>query len=328
MPTPQSDETFDEWIERCMASDEANEDFPDDAQRYAFCVSRWEQQQDNAMTKPGIEHRVRGEVRAEAVPDGDGRRLVGYAALFNTPADIAGMFREQIAPGAFTQAIQRDDVRALVNHDANMVLGRNKAGTLRLSEDDKGLRVEVDMPDTQMARDLGVSMERGDINQMSFGFIVKREEFTDEEPPLRTIREAELFDVSVVTYPAYEETEVGLRSLRKHRQEQRGTNLGAALEVAIADMEQPRGEVVGEMAQNAGIDRTTVYKHINGGIMCPTLGELEAYAEVLQLDTQALVTAAQQDGCDYSRPQQNSKTLARITRKRDFVRRLTGASAR
>jgi HK97 family phage prohead protease len=219
MPTPQSDETFDEWIERCMASDEANEDFPDDAQRYAFCVSRWEQQQDNAMTQPKIEHRVRGEVRAEPRQDGEGRKLVGYAALFNTPADIAGMFREQIAPGAFSEAIGRDDVRALVNHDANMVLGRNKANTLRMSEDEKGLRVEIDMPDTQMARDLGVSMERGDINQMSFGFIARQQEWDDDEdPPLRTIRAAELFDVSVVTYPAYEETEVGLRSLQHYRQ--------------------------------------------------------------------------------------------------------------
>ena len=219
MPTPQSDETFDEWIERCMASNEANEDFPDDAQRYAFCVSRWEQQQDNAMTQPQIEHRVRGEVRADPGGDGEGRKFVGYAALFNTPADIAGVFREQIAPGAFAEAIGRDDVRALVNHDANMVLGRSTAGTLRLSEDERGLRVEIDVPDTQAARDLGISMERGDISQMSFGFRATREEFTDEEPPLRTIREAELFDVSVVTYPAYEETEVGLRSLQEHRRD-------------------------------------------------------------------------------------------------------------
>jgi len=172
------------------------------------------------MAERKIEHRVRGEVRAEPTQDGEGRKLVGYAALFNTPADIAGMFREQIVPGAFSEAIGRDDVRALVNHDANMVLGRNKANTLRMSEDERGLRVEIDMPDTQMARDLGVSMERGDINQMSFGFIARQQEWNDDEdPPLRTIRAAELFDVSVVTYPAYEETEVGLRSLQDFRQE-------------------------------------------------------------------------------------------------------------
>jgi HK97 family phage prohead protease len=174
------------------------------------------------MAEPKIEHRVRGEVRAEPMDDGEGRKLVGYAALFNTPADIAGVFREQIAQGAFAETVEQDDVRALVNHDANMVLGRNKAGTLRMSEDKKGLRVEVDMPDTQMARDLGVSMERGDINQMSFGFIARRQEWDDgEEPPMRTINEAELFDVSVVTYPAYEETEVGLRSLRQHQEQQK-----------------------------------------------------------------------------------------------------------
>lgn len=172
------------------------------------------------MAERKIEHRVRGEVRAEPMQDGEGRKLVGYAALFNTPADIAGMFREQIAPGAFAEAIGRDDVRALMNHDANMVLGRNRADTLRMSEDERGLRVEIDMPDTQIARDLTASMERGDINQMSFGFIARHQEWDDnEDPPLRTIREAELFDVSVVTYPAYEETEVGLRNLHHYRQE-------------------------------------------------------------------------------------------------------------
>jgi hypothetical protein len=103
-----------------------------------------------------------------------------------------------------------------------MVLGRNTAGTLKLLEDEKGLRVEIDPPDTQVARDLMTSMERGDINQMSFGFIARAQEWDDnEEPPLRTIQEAQLLDVSVVTYPAYEETTVALRSLEHHREQHR-----------------------------------------------------------------------------------------------------------
>lgn len=144
------------------------------------------------------------------------RQMVGYAAVFNTDAVIAGMFRERIAPGAFGSAIQEDDVRALFNHDPNYVLGRNTSGTLRLSEDERGLRYEVQPPDTQWARDLMVSVERGDVSQSSFGFSVVREEWSTPENradlPTRTILEARLFDVSPVTYPAYEETTAEARS--------------------------------------------------------------------------------------------------------------------
>ena len=142
--------------------------------------------------------------------------LVGYAAVFNRDAVIAGMFRERIAAGAFESAIREDDVRALFNHDPNCVLGRNTAGTLRLTEDETGLRYEVDPPDTQIARDLMVSIKRGDVNQSSFGFQVVREEWSTPENraelPTRTILEARLFDVSPVTYPAYEETTAEARA--------------------------------------------------------------------------------------------------------------------
>lgn len=147
------------------------------------------------------------EIRsAEAEP----AKLVGYAAVFEREAVIAGLFRERIAPGAFSTAIKEDDVRALFNHDPNFVLGRTTAGTLELAQDDTGLRYEVDPPDTQWARDLMVSVQRGDVSQSSFGFQVVREEWTNpenrKELPTRTILEARLFDVSPVTYPAYEET--------------------------------------------------------------------------------------------------------------------------
>lgn len=152
------------------------------------------------------------EVRAA----GETPTLVGYAAVFNRDAVIAGFFRERIAAGAFDAAIREDDVRALFNHDPNFVLGRNTAGTLRLSEDENGLRYEVDPPDTQVARDLMVSIRRGDVSQSSFGFQVVREEWTTPENraelPLRTILEARLFDVSPVTYPAYEETTAEARA--------------------------------------------------------------------------------------------------------------------
>jgi HK97 family phage prohead protease len=143
-------------------------------------------------------------------------KLIGYAAVFDRDANIAGLFLERIAPGAFAAAVAEDDVRALFNHDPNFVLGRTAAGTLRLSEDETGLLYEVDPPDTQVARDLMVSVKRGDVNQSSFGFQVVRDEWLRAENagdlPKRTILEARLFDVSPVTYPAYEETTAEARS--------------------------------------------------------------------------------------------------------------------
>lgn len=140
----------------------------------------------------------------------------GYAAVFNEWADIIpGIFRERIAQGAFRKTLRDADVRALVNHDPNYVLGRNKAGTLDLREDKHGLAVEIEPPDAQWARDLMVSMKRGDISQMSFGFrpVKWTEEPGDPADPLEvTLQEVRLFDVSVVTFPAYPQTEAWARS--------------------------------------------------------------------------------------------------------------------
>ena len=155
------------------------------------------------------------ELRADVA----GRKIEGYAALFNTPTMIGDWFREEIAPGAFRKAIRRDDVRALINHDSNLLLGRNRAGTLRLAEDSTGLHIEIDPPDTTTARDLMVSMERGDINQMSYGFQPDVETWDlTEDIPHRLLNDVVLFDVSVVTYPATIETSASLRSLDAARQ--------------------------------------------------------------------------------------------------------------
>lgn len=137
--------------------------------------------------------------------------LVGYAAVFNREAVIAGLFREQIAPGAFTAAIKEDDVRAMYNHDPAYVLGRNTAGTLALSEDRTGLRYEVIInTDDPLAMSVLAKVKRGDVSQSSFGFQLVREQWTKPEDradlPLRTILEARLFDVSPVAFPAYEDT--------------------------------------------------------------------------------------------------------------------------
>lgn len=148
----------------------------------------------------------------------DGKRIMrGHAAVFNQLSEDLGGFREQISPGAFADAIKTDDVRALFNHNPDFVLGRNLAKTLRLTEDSRGLAIEIDPPDTQVARDLMVSMERGDITQMSFGFSVRPNGHTwandDEGRRIRTLTKLRLFDVSPVTYPAYPQTDVALRSL-------------------------------------------------------------------------------------------------------------------
>jgi len=143
------------------------------------------------------------------------RKMTGHAAVFNEPAEIGGWFREQIEPGSFKASIKKDDVRALFNHDENYVLGRNIAGTLRMKEDEKGLKVDITPPDTQFARDLAVSIERGDISQMSFAFQVLEEEWIrgeKKELDLRKIKKVRLFDVSPVTYPAYDGTDIAIRS--------------------------------------------------------------------------------------------------------------------
>lgn len=178
------------------------------------------------------------EVRIEAREDGAGQRIVGHAAVFNLLSEDLGGFREQIAAGAFKDAISTDDVRALFNHDDNFVLGRNKANTLALAEDDKGLRTVIELPDTQFARDLAVSMARGDINQMSFAFQVRREdqdwEKTGEGPWIRTIkRVARLWDVSVVTYPAYPQTDAAVRALRDIEEAERQRGLTTQTQGAV-----------------------------------------------------------------------------------------------
>jgi HK97 family phage prohead protease len=147
------------------------------------------------------------------------RTITGHAAVFNKDSEPMWGFVERVAAGAFKATIKEDDVRALFNHDPNIVLGRNTAKTLRLSEDAEGLAVEIDPPDTQAARDLLVSIERGDISQMSFGFITRKESWQYSKdgngPNIRTLEDVQLFDVSPVTFPAYPDTDVSVRSLQE-----------------------------------------------------------------------------------------------------------------
>ena len=148
--------------------------------------------------------------------DNNEKKIIGYAAVFGSLSNDLGNFRELIDPKAFDGRTD-DDVRFLINHDANLILGRTISGTLSLSIDEKGLRYEATIPDTQAGRDLIVSMNRGDITQSSFAFTVEEDDWSsDNETMIRTIKKVNrLYDVSAVTYPAYEEANVALRSLEK-----------------------------------------------------------------------------------------------------------------
>lgn len=152
------------------------------------------------------------QVRAEN--DGEQPRIVGYIAMFGQLSVDLGGFIEQIAPGAFARTILESDIRALWQHNPEYVLGRTKSGTLALREDETGLQIEIAPPPTQWARDAVASIQRGDVDQGSFGFEVRRELWNwNVQPPIRTLLDVELFDVSPVTYPAYPSTSLAVRSL-------------------------------------------------------------------------------------------------------------------
>lgn len=146
----------------------------------------------------------------------------GYAAVFDSRSVVMwdwweGSFVEEVSAGAFTRTLQNNaDVRFLINHDQNLVLGRTRSGTLRLTEDEVGLRIDADMAPTTYAQDLAITMGRGDVSQMSFMFRTIKDEWAETEDgmPLRRLLEVHLLDTSIVTFPAYEATEAGLRSMQ------------------------------------------------------------------------------------------------------------------
>lgn len=175
------------------------------------------------ITNPNKEVRT---FRADMSVDGEGRTVTGYAALFNSPSEQMWNFREQIAAGAF-DATDMSDVRALFNHDPNMLLARTSSGTLSLEVDSRGLKYSFELPDTQAGRDLGELLRRGDVSQSSFGFTIAEDEWQEKrndagevEETTRVIKKvSRLYDVSPVTYPAYPDTSVALRSLEAWREE-------------------------------------------------------------------------------------------------------------
>lgn len=173
--------------------------------------------------------------------------IEGHGAVFNRISQDLGGFVEKVMPGTFSKTIQEADVRALVNHDKNMILGRNKSGTLELSEDASGLYYRIYPPDTSYARDLMVSMERGDINQSSFAFHTVHDEWAETEQgyPLRSLTEVQLVDVSPVTYPAYLDSESGLGVDRGLALSSLATRAGVEI-TDLSDAESIRKALAGE----------------------------------------------------------------------------------
>jgi HK97 family phage prohead protease len=157
------------------------------------------------------------ETRSTPLALPEGRTLAGYAARYNSRTTIGDMFVEVIAPGAFRRALSAD-VHAVLNHDWGRVIGRTESGTLRLSEDSNGLRVEIDLPDTADGQTALELVKRRDLTGMSFSFIPLVEEWDDSGPlPVRTLKEVEIFEVSIVARPAYPDTSIALRGLERQR---------------------------------------------------------------------------------------------------------------
>jgi HK97 family phage prohead protease len=149
--------------------------------------------------------------------------LEGHIAVFNSLSDDLGGFREKIVPGAFKESIENHDIRALWNHDGDLVLGRNKAGTLDLTEDEVGLAFKNTPPDTTWFRDRMVSLKRGDVTGCSFGFYTDEDEWRTEEDGtrIRSLKKVTLVEVSPgVTFPAYPQADVALRSMEAWQKKQ------------------------------------------------------------------------------------------------------------
>lgn len=190
-----------------------------------------EDKEAKSLRPRGETRTVKGlKLRSRSGSNGPGT-LVGYAAVYDRLSEDLGGFREVIKPGAFAGVLNQD-VRALANHDPSQLLGRSKAKTLRMREDDLGVAVEVDLADNQAGRDTAVSVRRGDMDGMSFSFVLypgDDEWDLSTSPPTRTIhRFREIFDVGPVTYPAYAETSAAMRSLRMVRRAARAVSLSLA----------------------------------------------------------------------------------------------------
>jgi HK97 family phage prohead protease len=171
------------------------------------------------MTKTNKEVRFVPATELRATKNDDGSRsITGYASVFNSPSVDLGGFTEIVAPGAFTRSLKTSpNVVCLRDHDNSILLGRTRSKTLTLEQDATGLKFTCALPDTSQANDLIALMERGDIDSCSFSFVANMDDWktTPDGMTVRTLIDVDLFDVSVVSEPAYPDTSVALRSAPK-----------------------------------------------------------------------------------------------------------------
>ena len=224
--------------------------------------------------------------------DTDELVLEGYAAVFNSETDL-GPFREVIKPGAFSDVLT-NDVRALINHDANLILGRTSNGTLELEQDERGLKYRVKLGNQTYARDFYESVKRGDISQSSFAFTIEEESWNEQRTVRSVNKVRQLLDVSPVTYPAY-----------------------AAATVQARDL-QPEIEQVAAPAPEADTD-----SHKNPQPSTMNLNEMKATRAKHADRFEALVNLAEQENRDWTNNEQEEADLC----KRE-VERLDGKIAR
>lgn len=176
------------------------------------------------------------EVRAAAGLSLKGKKIIGRPIVYNSRSENLGGFVEIISPGAFGDSVN-GDIRALVEHDYKMLIGRTQSNTMRIKEDREGLLVEIDPPNTRTAEELLESIERRDITGMSFGFTVNdqgAEWNFDEDPALRTVTSAVLHEITITSMPAYRATnvQVAMRHLENYKNSSALNSLGYELDLA------------------------------------------------------------------------------------------------
>ena len=173
-------------------------------------------------------YQMRSSLSKFKTRDADGKKYIsGYFAVFNSNYQLWDGATESVDSHAFDGALD-SDIRCLIDHDTRLVLGRTKSGTLTLKVDDKGLWGEVEINESdQDAMNLYARVQRGDVDQCSFGFEIASEEYSENGNGVHwTIKSVNLYEVSVVTFPAYEDTQVSARkkefnTIRSRKLEQR-----------------------------------------------------------------------------------------------------------
>ena len=213
---PADDEHDTEW---CMEDDEMESDEEETYSHNKIRVNNMIKTKET-RTSTTLELVLRDAGTVDTAP-----KFVGYPVVFDSLSTDLGGFIEKVERGAFAESLKnKDEVHALFNHDDDKVLGRLGSGTLRLWEDDHGLRMELDPPNTTVGNDVIELLRRNDLVSMSFGFYDVTDSWAMMDgKDVRTIKSARLFDVSIVVSPAYSASSVGLRtepalrSLEAHR---------------------------------------------------------------------------------------------------------------